>query len=312
MMITDSKFLYRNIPFEWYGVGLQSYATTFFPALLLFGFIYFPKFTIAFAGVSVMVGYLVMHFNPGLLRNQQAPGASPGPSPGPDPSPAPDSPRTPTPPRDPTPPEERERINRAAEQAVAEHLRTMARLEQIGNAIAPRRPGFQGPSGAPNAANSQPSTSGGPSGAANAANSKPSPSGGPSGAANAINSKPSSSGGPSGAANATNSKPSSSGGPSGTAKATNSKPSPFQVLKSTPGTSNALVSRPLEWEDAPGTGNMTDFQPFVTRDKPSSSAEIAFQHIYAQVPYDIWSSEEIRMADYFDGLRFGPDSTALV
>lgn len=62
--------------------------------------------------------------------------------------------------------------------------------------------------------------------------------------------------------------------------------------------------------DPPGTANITNFQPLVEKESPTSSAQNSFQNILFLDPYKKWSSEELRLADYVAGRRFGGTSGA--
>ncbi|KAI5923409.1 nuclear protein 96-domain-containing protein [Camillea tinctor] len=57
--------------------------------------------------------------------------------------------------------------------------------------------------------------------------------------------------------------------------------------------------------DPPGTANVTNFQPFVEKENNSTSAQNSFQNILFQDPYKKWSAEELRLADYAAGRRYG-------
>ncbi|KAH8666780.1 nuclear protein 96-domain-containing protein [Xylariales sp. PMI_506] len=56
--------------------------------------------------------------------------------------------------------------------------------------------------------------------------------------------------------------------------------------------------------DPPGTAS-TAFNPFVEKESATSSASNSFQNILFQDPYKKWSAEELRLADYTQGRRFG-------
>ncbi|KAI2780990.1 nuclear protein 96-domain-containing protein [Daldinia loculata] len=74
-------------------------------------------------------------------------------------------------------------------------------------------------------------------------------------------------------------------------------------------TSNAPTSTALgPVGDPPGTGNLTNFQPLVEKESPASSAQNSFQNILFLDPYKKWSAEELRLADYAAGRRFGGTS----
>ncbi len=76
------------------------------------------------------------------------------------------------------------------------------------------------------------------------------------------------------------------------------------------GTSNASASTALGGPigDPPGTANVTNFQPFVEKESATSNAQNSFQNILFQDPYKKWSAEELRLADYAQGRRFGGTS----
>lgn len=57
--------------------------------------------------------------------------------------------------------------------------------------------------------------------------------------------------------------------------------------------------------DPPGTGNVTNFQPFVEKENATTNAQNSFQNILFQDPYKKWSAEELRLADYAQGRRYG-------
>ncbi|ORY62513.1 nuclear protein 96-domain-containing protein [Pseudomassariella vexata] len=56
--------------------------------------------------------------------------------------------------------------------------------------------------------------------------------------------------------------------------------------------------------DPPGTAT-TAFQAFVEKESAASSAQNSFQNILFQEPYKKWSAEELRLADYNQGRRYG-------
>ncbi|OTB03615.1 hypothetical protein M426DRAFT_173658 [Hypoxylon sp. CI-4A] len=56
--------------------------------------------------------------------------------------------------------------------------------------------------------------------------------------------------------------------------------------------------------DPPGTANVTSFSPFVEKEN-NSTATNSYQSILFQEPYKKWSAEELRLADYVAGRRFG-------
>ncbi|KAI1814913.1 hypothetical protein GGS20DRAFT_597643 [Poronia punctata] len=55
--------------------------------------------------------------------------------------------------------------------------------------------------------------------------------------------------------------------------------------------------------EPPGTANVTNFQPFI--EKETSGAQNSYQSILFQDPYKKWSAEELRLADYAAGRRYG-------
>ena len=57
--------------------------------------------------------------------------------------------------------------------------------------------------------------------------------------------------------------------------------------------------------DPPGTANVTNFQPFTEKESATSNATNSFQNILFQDPYKKWSAEELRLADYAQGRRYG-------
>ncbi|KAI0004429.1 nuclear protein 96-domain-containing protein [Xylariaceae sp. FL0662B] len=72
------------------------------------------------------------------------------------------------------------------------------------------------------------------------------------------------------------------------------------------GASNAPASTSLgPVGDPPGTAGVTNFQPFVEKENAASSAQNSFQNILFQDPYKKWSAEELRLADYAAGRRYG-------
>ncbi|KAI1387760.1 nuclear protein 96-domain-containing protein [Hypoxylon trugodes] len=76
------------------------------------------------------------------------------------------------------------------------------------------------------------------------------------------------------------------------------------------GTSNTPASTALGGPvgDPPGTANITSFSPFVEKENNTSSAQNSYQNILFQDPYKKWSAEELRLADYVAGRRFGGTS----
>ncbi|KAI1411125.1 nuclear protein 96-domain-containing protein [Hypoxylon sp. FL1857] len=70
--------------------------------------------------------------------------------------------------------------------------------------------------------------------------------------------------------------------------------------------STALGQGPVG--DPPGTGAVTNFQPLVEKESATSAAQNSFQNILFQDPYKKWSAEELRLADYAAGRRFGGTS----
>ncbi|KAI1205023.1 nuclear protein 96-domain-containing protein [Annulohypoxylon truncatum] len=74
-------------------------------------------------------------------------------------------------------------------------------------------------------------------------------------------------------------------------------------------TSNAPASTALgPVGDPPGTANVTNFAPLVEKENTTSSAQNSYQNILFQDPYKKWSAEELRLADYAAGRRFGGTS----
>ncbi|KAI1777322.1 nuclear protein 96-domain-containing protein [Hypoxylon cercidicola] len=59
--------------------------------------------------------------------------------------------------------------------------------------------------------------------------------------------------------------------------------------------------------DPPGTANITSFQPLVEKEGTAGSQN-SFQNILFLDPYKKWSAEELRLADYAAGRRFGGTS----
>ncbi|KAI0429322.1 nuclear protein 96-domain-containing protein [Xylaria sp. FL1042] len=57
--------------------------------------------------------------------------------------------------------------------------------------------------------------------------------------------------------------------------------------------------------DPPGTANVTNFQPLVEKESAGSAAQNSFQNILFQDAYKKWSAEELRLADYAAGRRYG-------
>ncbi|KAI1091095.1 nuclear protein 96-domain-containing protein [Rostrohypoxylon terebratum] len=57
--------------------------------------------------------------------------------------------------------------------------------------------------------------------------------------------------------------------------------------------------------DPPGTANVTNFAPLVEKENTTSNAQNSYQNILFQDPYKKWSAEELRLADYAAGRRFG-------
>ncbi|KAI0396611.1 hypothetical protein F5Y17DRAFT_418922 [Xylariaceae sp. FL0594] len=56
--------------------------------------------------------------------------------------------------------------------------------------------------------------------------------------------------------------------------------------------------------DAPGTAAVTTFQPFVEKEG-TSAMQNSYQTLLVQDPYKKWSADELRLADYVAGRRFG-------
>ncbi|RYO85414.1 hypothetical protein DL762_005188 [Monosporascus cannonballus] len=73
------------------------------------------------------------------------------------------------------------------------------------------------------------------------------------------------------------------------------------------GASNTSTSTALGGPigDPPGTASITNFQPFVEKETGTSNAQNSFQNILFQDPYKKWSAEELRLADYAQGRRYG-------
>ncbi|KAI1189712.1 nuclear protein 96-domain-containing protein [Nemania serpens] len=57
--------------------------------------------------------------------------------------------------------------------------------------------------------------------------------------------------------------------------------------------------------DPPGTANMTNFQPFVEKEGTSGTAQCSFQNVLFLDPFKKWSADELRIADYAAGRRYG-------
>ncbi|KAI0864589.1 nuclear protein 96-domain-containing protein [Xylaria cubensis] len=57
--------------------------------------------------------------------------------------------------------------------------------------------------------------------------------------------------------------------------------------------------------DPPGTANVTNFQPLVEKETATGVAQNSFQNICFQDAYKKWSQEELRLADYAAGRRYG-------
>ncbi|KAI5866359.1 nuclear protein 96-domain-containing protein [Durotheca rogersii] len=75
------------------------------------------------------------------------------------------------------------------------------------------------------------------------------------------------------------------------------------------GAANAPTSTALgPVGDPPGTGAITNFQPLVEKESAATNAQNSFQNILFQDPYKKWSAEELRLADYASGRRFGGTS----
>ncbi|KAI0120451.1 nuclear protein 96-domain-containing protein [Hypoxylon sp. NC0597] len=79
----------------------------------------------------------------------------------------------------------------------------------------------------------------------------------------------------------------------------------FGSTSNTPA-STALGQGPVG--DPPGTAAVTNFQPLVEKENTTSAAQNSFQNILFQDPYKKWSAEELRLADYAAGRRFGGTS----
>ncbi|XXG95681.1 hypothetical protein Hte_001950 [Hypoxylon texense] len=73
-------------------------------------------------------------------------------------------------------------------------------------------------------------------------------------------------------------------------------------------TSNAPASTALgPVGDPPGTANITNFQPLIEKEGTAGSQN-SFQNILFLDPYKKWSADELRLADYAAGRRFGGTS----
>ncbi|KAI1436247.1 nuclear protein 96-domain-containing protein [Xylaria sp. CBS 124048] len=73
-------------------------------------------------------------------------------------------------------------------------------------------------------------------------------------------------------------------------------------------TNNATNTGLSSAGDPPGTANVTNFQPLIEKENATSTASNSFQSILFQDAYKKWSTEELRLADYGAGRRFGGTS----
>ncbi|KAI1343080.1 nuclear protein 96-domain-containing protein [Xylariaceae sp. FL0016] len=89
----------------------------------------------------------------------------------------------------------------------------------------------------------------------------------------------------------------------GTGNTTTNTTSTFGGFGNTANSSTTPALGPVG--DPPGTANITSFQPLVENESASSSAKNSFQNILFNEPYKKWSAEELRLADYAAGRRFG-------
>ncbi|KAI8960455.1 nuclear protein 96-domain-containing protein [Daldinia sp. FL1419] len=80
----------------------------------------------------------------------------------------------------------------------------------------------------------------------------------------------------------------------------------FGAFGSTSNTPASTALGPLG--DPPGTANVTNFQPLVERESATNSSQNSFQNILFLDPYKKWSAEELRLADYAAGRRYGGTS----
>ncbi|KAK5626140.1 hypothetical protein RRF57_001855 [Xylaria bambusicola] len=86
----------------------------------------------------------------------------------------------------------------------------------------------------------------------------------------------------------------------------NSNPSTTSTFGSFGNTTNNAASPALgNVGDPPGTANVTTFQPLVEKEGTNTSAQNSFQNILFQDAYKKWSAEELRLADYAAGRRYG-------
>ncbi|KAI0449891.1 nuclear protein 96-domain-containing protein [Xylaria acuta] len=106
--------------------------------------------------------------------------------------------------------------------------------------------------------------------------------------------------------NANNNKPGfgsattgTSGGLFGSGGTNTGTPSSFGSFGNT--ANNATTST----GDPPGTANVTNFQPLVEKENATGVAQNSFQNICFQDGYKKWSQEELRLADYAAGRRYG-------
>ncbi|CAJ2505062.1 Uu.00g124560.m01.CDS01 [Anthostomella pinea] len=84
---------------------------------------------------------------------------------------------------------------------------------------------------------------------------------------------------------------------------TTSTPSTFGGFGNTTNNPASTALGPVG--DPPGTAGITNFQPIVEKESTTSSAQNSFQNILFQDPYKKWSAEELRLADYAGGRRYG-------
>ncbi|KAI8946473.1 nuclear protein 96-domain-containing protein [Xylaria longipes] len=93
--------------------------------------------------------------------------------------------------------------------------------------------------------------------------------------------------------------PGTSGGLFGSGGANTGTPSSFGSFGNT--ANNATGST----GDPPGTANVTNFQPLVEKENATGVAQNSFQNVCFQDGYKKWSQEELRLADYAAGRRYG-------
>ncbi|KAI0483856.1 nuclear protein 96-domain-containing protein [Xylaria cf. heliscus] len=68
---------------------------------------------------------------------------------------------------------------------------------------------------------------------------------------------------------------------------------------------NAANNATASTGDPPGTANVTNFQPLLEKETATGVAQNSFQNICFQDAYKKWSQEELRLADYAAGRRYG-------